>query len=164
LEKYFNSSVAIISFFGGILCFILAQLFVNSYLAAHIALLFSLLILVVLPIVLYQRDKKYRGFESTIHGLIRLRVNSNCYFEGSVRNGNLYALNDMLCYVCFDHKPYIMVKLPFSEIRAITLLSKPKMRIACTDGRVLDFVSQDINAMFHHLEMSLNDKMKFPSL
>jgi hypothetical protein len=154
MDKYFNYHVALTSFFGGVCCYVLSLFLVDSYLAAHIALLFSLMLLIVLPVILFLRERKYRGFESTFEGITSLRVNATSHIGNRVRNGYLYALADMLCYVCFDQRPYIVIKLPYVQIHNAALLQRSKMRITCNDGRMLDFMAQDIEIMFRHLQAS----------
>ena len=152
MEKYFNRNVALVSLLCGVGCYALADLFVESVLAAYFALFFMLMVMFVLPIVLYFQEKKYQSFEAGFKGQIQMRINANCYLSTGGRNGYLYSLQDTFCFACFDKKPYLIIRMPLSQIESVLLVQKSKMRFCLRDGRAVDFLSWETQKMFLHIK------------
>ncbi len=152
MEKYFNRNVALVSLLCGVGCYVLAALFVESILAAYFALFFMLMILLILPVVLFFQEKKYRSFESSFKALIQMRINANCYLNTGGRNGYLYSLQDTFCFACFDKKPYLIIRMPLSQIESVLMIQKNKIRFCLRDGRSLDFLSWETEKMFLHIK------------
>ncbi len=148
MEKYFNRHVATVSLFCGTLSYAFAIFFTESILAAYFALSCTLFMMLLMPARLFFREKRYRSFESNFQKLIQMRINAYCHFEIGGRSGCLYAFKEMLCFACFDKKPYLVIRLPLSQIQCIYLMQNNTMRIVLQSDQSMDFVSADIEELF----------------
>ena len=152
MEKYFNRHVATVSLFCGISGYAFAIIFTESILAAYFALSCTLLMMLLMPVKLFFMEKRYRSFESSFQKLIQMRVNAHCHFDTGGRNGYLYAIQELLCFACFDKKPYLIIRLPLSKIQSVYLLHNNTMRVALETGQSVDFISPDIDELFVHIK------------
>ena len=123
-----------------------------SLYAILFSVLFTLSLMIIMPITMIYDEKKYADIDKIIEDeiLIKEKVNINC--SGTLRNGYFILTKDRAYLFSRDKKPFIQVIFPKESVMGISVTSHTNLNLLISETVFYSLVSRNCEHIFLTLQ------------